>query len=254
MRFDSIGRRWRPQAERPAFAAAPRTGVAAGVAAALGTRGGAAVIAVVVAAVIAVLGLAAGCAATGDGSTVDPGPTGAADRVDVIVYRTADDSDPRPVNLYVDQAYVASLMPGGYTRFRHCAGRAELVAAFDDARRHHHGRLDRNEPVTLMPGHDHYWRVAAAPSSPSSPTASTRSDRSIGAATPGLRGLIESDAASFDRDGRHRQRQTISRLAPRDCAASRGAAEPALMRLPAPAPSRAASPPGERLPSRLSLR
>lgn len=150
---------------------------------------------------VGLIGLMASMALAGCAPTPRQGPAGAAVAgdagddalVDVVFFR-ADDGAPRPVNVYVDHAYVASLMPGGFTRARVCRGAVGIGAVFDDASLHHPGRLAGGQPVHHETGQTHYWRVAG------SPTAAGRLE------------LVASDRARFDAEVRQAQRQTLSRL------------------------------------------
>jgi len=146
---------------------------------------------------------------------VDAGRSAVAEElVDVVLFRTAN-GQARPVNVFIDHAYVASLMPGGYARVRACSGAVTLSAAFDDARREHQTRLERGQRVVQVGGRTRYWQV------------DVHSD------TAGSAHLTASDETTFRQVATKRQQQTLARLAG-SCSQQRAAGRLALDALASP--------------------
>lgn len=136
------------------------------------------------------------------------------DQVDVVVFRPPGGLE-RPVNVYVDHAYVASLMPAGFARLRTCSGSVEVTVASDDSRRQHRMRLVPGEVLDLRPGELRYWRLSPP------------------AAEPGFWRLVASNRSEFEREATRRPSRSLSRLAP-TCEAQRQRGRAALDSLARP--------------------
>jgi len=66
-----------------------------------------------------------------------------------------------PLNVYVNERFLSSLLPGGYVEHINCPGSVEIAAVFDDARIRHMGKNGHEVSVTLEAGKTYYFKLEA---------------------------------------------------------------------------------------------
>lgn len=86
-------------------------------------------------------------------------PPAGATTLELVVLRPAGDTTDKPVNLYLNNRYVTSLLPSGYTRLILCPGTAKLAAMEGDAQLRHQGRLSAGQEVPLQAGYRYVYEV-----------------------------------------------------------------------------------------------
>lgn len=83
----------------------------------------------------------------------DEKPPAGATQLDVLVLRPASLAAGQPVNLYLNDRYVTSLLPAGYTRLTLCPGAARLAAVLGDAQQRHQGRRAAEQTLNFQAGY-----------------------------------------------------------------------------------------------------
>ena len=64
-----------------------------------------------------------------------------------------------PLNVYVNERFLSSLLPGGFVEHRNCPGQVEVAAVFDDARIRHLGQNGHETVVPLEAGKTYFFKV-----------------------------------------------------------------------------------------------
>jgi hypothetical protein len=64
-----------------------------------------------------------------------------------------------PLNVYVNERFLSSLLPGGFVEHRNCPGQVEVAAVFDDARIRHLGKDGHEILVPLEAGKTYFFKV-----------------------------------------------------------------------------------------------
>jgi hypothetical protein len=130
--------------------------------------------------------------------TTTPKQADLAEKAELVFYRAGSSTD-KPINIYVNHAYLASLLPGGYARTVVCPGANLMAASEDDAAKAHVSRTRTGIETRLGAGEIRYFAVVEA--------------------SPGVQELVASDEAKArEQGGLKRQRHTISRhVATPDC-------------------------------------
>jgi ketosteroid isomerase-like protein len=64
-----------------------------------------------------------------------------------------------PLNVYVNQRFLSSLLPGGYVEHINCPGSIEIAAVFDDARIRHLGKNGHEISVPIEAGKTYYFKL-----------------------------------------------------------------------------------------------
>ncbi|WP_396435311.1 OmpA family protein [Limnohabitans sp.] len=64
----------------------------------------------------------------------------ARDQAKIFIYRLGTEGGARPVNIYIDKRYHASILSGGYSEFCASPGQSSLLAVMDDAASMHTGK------------------------------------------------------------------------------------------------------------------
>jgi hypothetical protein len=77
----------------------------------------------------------------------------------IVFQRERADAVPKPANVYLDDRYLSTVLPGAFTEQTVCAGLARLATVVDDASLAHTGRIDRTQRVALTAGDTHYFEV-----------------------------------------------------------------------------------------------
>lgn len=143
-----------------------------------------------------------------------------ANQTRVFVFRNNQAPNSKPVNIYLNGQYHASLLRGGFSEFCAAPGSVNIKAALDDASRLHTSKLDAGQRLELKAGQTIFLKV----------------DES---ASPAI-GLLSGTAAQAkaDIEGTRRQIHTISRaMAALTCgqpAAVAAVAPPAVPKPPVP--------------------
>lgn len=143
-----------------------------------------------------------------------------ANQTRVFVFRNNQAPNSKPVNIYLNGQYHASLLRGGFSEFCAAPGSVNIKAALDDASRLHTSKLDAGQRLELKAGQTIFLKV----------------DES---ASPAI-GLLSGTAAQAkaDIEGTRRQIHTISRaMAALTCgqpAAVAAVAPPAAPKPPVP--------------------
>jgi ketosteroid isomerase-like protein len=66
-----------------------------------------------------------------------------------------------PLNVYVNERFLSSLLPGGYVEHINCPGSVEIAAVFDDARIRHLGKNGHEVSVPIEAGKTYYFKLEA---------------------------------------------------------------------------------------------
>lgn len=80
-------------------------------------------------------------------------PPAGATTLEVLVLRPASVGADRPVNVYLNDRYVTSLLPAGYTRMTLCPGAAQMAAVLGDAQQRHQGRQEAAQTFEFQAGY-----------------------------------------------------------------------------------------------------
>lgn len=92
----------------------------------------------------------------------DAPPSGAVE-LELVVVRPASYSSDKPVNLYLNDRYVTSLLPSGYVRLTLCPGAAKLAVVEGDAQLRHLGRQRNWQEWSLQAGYRYVYEVQPRP-------------------------------------------------------------------------------------------
>ncbi len=81
------------------------------------------------------------------------------DQTRVFVYRNNQAPNDKPVNIYLNGQYHASLLRGGFSEFCAAPGAVNIKAALDDASKLHTSKLDAGQRLTLQAGQTIFLKV-----------------------------------------------------------------------------------------------
>lgn len=81
------------------------------------------------------------------------------DQTRVFVYRNNQAPNDKPVNIYLNGQYHASLLRGGFSEFCAAPGAVNIKAALDDASKLHASKLDAGQRLTLKAGQTVFLKV-----------------------------------------------------------------------------------------------
>ena len=81
------------------------------------------------------------------------------DQTRVFVYRNNQAPNDKPVNIYLNGQYHASLLRGGFSEFCAAPGAVNIKAALDDAARLHTSKLDAGQRLDLKAGQTIFLKV-----------------------------------------------------------------------------------------------
>jgi hypothetical protein len=77
----------------------------------------------------------------------------------ILFQRARADAEPKPANVYLDDRYLSTVLPGAFTEQTVCAGSVRLATVVDDARLAHTGRNDSTQRMALTAGDTHYFEI-----------------------------------------------------------------------------------------------